>query len=286
MKKGELIAFHDYLRQLDVPQVSISEQFVYWLRKRDSISELQALEFYEENSERVLKIIQSEIDFHKAKYTFSKFQFASYDKDILIQTSFITDQRPKEEVLIKIEWWQKIDQLIRKLNWRDFELLATEILRVNGLTEIRITQSKNDQGIDFYGYYNFNSKRHLNRLENDIRFRVVGQVKHSANRNGVSHQKIASFGTELTKLRKLNSNNYFVNLDEAFLLCPYPIIGIFIANSYYPNKAEDFGKEYGMILWEGVQISQDLATSLFISKVRDDAGELSKDKLIEIIKNH
>ena len=112
----------------------------------------------------------------------------------------------------------------------------------------------------------------------------MGQVKHTKNKNGVSYQKISSFGTEIKKLRKYNNSDYFKNLDEGFISSPHPIMGVFIANSYYPKKAVDFANEYGIIFWDGDQISQDLASLKFIDNISDSSGKLSLDLFKKFLK--
>ena len=125
----------------------------------------------------------------------------------------------------------------------------------------------------------------LPRFYNYFKFRVIGQVKHSENNNGVDHQKVASFGTEINKLRKANDNSYFVNLDSDFLSSSWPIIGVFITNSYYPTKSIDFANEYGIIYWDGEQISQDLVNKVNVEKLFDEVTKkLSLEKLKELIK--
>jgi len=83
------------------------------------------------------------------------------------------------------------------------------------------------------------------------------------------------------KLIKESLNFIYVNC-VGTLISPCPTIGIFIANSYYPKKAINFAQEYGIIFWDGVQISKDLASPTAISRIKDDNGELSRSKLIEL----
>lgn len=282
MKSSEIKSFFNFLMSHDTPRISISERFAVWLKDSFDISELEALDIIDLNIKKAKLLITKDIDFHASKYTYPKYKFAAYDNDILIATQFDSVEE-KESVYSKINWWENLNKLIKLLDWRDFELLAKQILAENGLNNIEITKAQNDQGIDFYGFFQFDTSKLSYRLYNDIRFRIVGQVKHSTGNHGVDHQKVASFGTEIKKLRSHNNSSYFVNLDDTFLSSPYPTLGIFITNSYYPNKAIDFANEYGIIYWDGIQISQDLATPDFISKIKDDTNTLSINKLKEII---
>lgn len=283
LKQYEIKAFYDYLMQLEIVKISITEIFSEWLIKEKDLSELEAFEIIDTELSKVIMLIEKDIKFHESKYTYPKYKFSTYDKDILISTHFDFINE-KDEVSSKIIWWNKLNELIKKIDWRTFEILAKHILNANGLTQIEITQAQNDQGIDFYGYFTFSSTNKSYRLYKDLKFRIVGQVKHSNTNKGVNHQKIASFGTEIKKLRTTNNSNYFQNLSDDFLLSPFPIIGIFIANSYYPKKSIDFANEYGIIFWDGIQISQDLAIPEFINKIKLNDSELSLEKLIEEIK--
>lgn len=283
MKRAEILTFYDYLIAIDSSRISISGVFSEWIIKTRNVSELDALEIVENEIDKVIALIDADIQLHESKYTFPKFQFAAYDRDILVQTHLHHEEGARKVVLIKIEYWKKLYDLITRLDWRRFELLAKRILKENGLTNITVTQAQNDQGIDFYGFHSFRDTKRMNRFDKDLKFRVVGQVKHSTNNKAVDHQKVASFGTEIQKLRKTNNSNYFQNLSEDFLLSPFPIIGIFITNGYYPPKAINFIDEYGIIYWDGIQIAQDLATEDFIRKIILDSGELSQDLFISRI---
>jgi hypothetical protein len=282
MKKQEIVDFYNYLKKLPKLKISISQELVDWLMINTSVSELEALEILDYNFIKITKIITKDIDFHKSRYTFPKFEFAPYDNDILIQ-AYLNQDSKHVEISIKIEWGSSMKDLLKSLSWREFELLARQILLQNELRDIVITKATNDQGIDFFGYYKYPNTRYIKRLPNELIFRVVGQVKHSSSDSGVDHAKISSFGTEILKLRKMNNSSYFQNLDEKFLTSPYPVIGIFITNSYYPRKSIDFANEYGIVFWDGTQISQDLATPEIINKIRNANGTLALDKLVDLI---
>lgn len=284
LRANEIRQFFDHIQALNKNKLFITEELVQWSINKFNISELEALDLADNKLGKIHLIINKDILNHESRYTIPKYIYSDYDDDILIRSDLLEPEEFKEDIANKIEWWEELKIIIEKLSWRDFELLAKDILMKNGLNNITITKAQSDQGIDFYGYYKLKSDLTSPRISKDLLLRVVGQVKHSSKSNGVSYQKIASFGTEIKKLRKGIGSDYFLSLDNDFLSNPYPIIGIFITNSYYPTKAVNFANEYGIIYWDGIQISQDLSTKEIISEIIDPSGNLSKDKLIELIK--
>lgn len=206
LKASEIKSFYTHLMKFDLPKISIPQKFVEWLIAQKNLSELEALEVVDVELSKLKRLVENDIKYHESKYTYAKFQFSIYDPDILIATHFDYEDGDKKIVSYKIAWWEKLNELIKTLDWRAFEILAEKVLKENGVSDITITRAQNDQGIDFYGYLTFPSTKLMYRLYKDLHFKIVGQVKHSSSHKGVDHQKIASFGTEIKKLR--NQNNY------------------------------------------------------------------------------
>jgi hypothetical protein len=121
-------------------------------------------------------------------------------------------------------------------------------------------------------------------LIKDLRIRIVGQVRHSKKGNEVGHEKVSSFGTEIQKLRKNTYSSYFINLTKEFLESPFPVIGLFITNSFYTDKAINFANDFGIIIWNEEQIAQDIAVSEFIDDAFDENGDLDLRKLHQQVK--
>ena len=260
MKSTDHSEFLEFLKKLKTNKFYISEQFSNWSCNKYKISELKATEMYDEVSKKVIYHLNQYIQNCTSKYILPAFYFDEFDNDTLLSSKFSSSIEEIGPISLKLDWRNKFYGLIKRIEWREFELLGNLILKENHISDITITKAQKDQGIDFFGYFKLPNNSSLPRFYNYFEFRVIGQVKHSENEKGVDHQKVASFGTEINKLRKAQDNSYFKNLTEDFIKSDLPIIGIFITNGYYPIKAKDFANEYGIIYWDGEQISQDIST--------------------------
>ncbi|TCP27854.1 restriction endonuclease [Tenacibaculum skagerrakense] len=285
MKISDIKKFVEHLKVINKNRFYLSEEFIKWNSDNFKMSENESAEVYEINANKITRQIKGYIESCESKHIFSEFKFDEFDSDVLINTKFLEGKDQKDNIEYKLEWRNKFYELLKQIDWREFELLGQLILTENHIENIQITKSQKDQGIDFYGYFSLKNIKSLPRFYNYFKFRIIGQVKHSEKNKGVDHQKVASFGTEINKLRKTTDKSYFVNLDDDFINSKWPILGIFITNSYYPIKAKDFANEYGIIYWDGEQISQDLATKKNIDKLFDEISQdLSLEKLKVLIK--
>jgi hypothetical protein len=285
MRIREINQFIDHLKVLKKNRFYISEEFIDWYKSIFNKSESESIEVFDSNQKKIKKKIQEYINSCESKYILSEFSSSEFDDDTLTNSKYSAGKDEQNDIENKLLWRNNFYELLKKIDWREFELIGKLILSENHIENIKITKSQKDQGIDFYGYFELKPNTTLPRFYNYFKFRIIGQVKHSEKNKGVDHQKVASFGTEINKLRKAKDKSYFVNLEDEFINSNWPILGIFITNSYYPNKAIDFANEYGIIYWDGEQISQDLATKENIDKLFDEVSkELTIDKLKELIK--
>lgn len=284
MKQSDIVEFIEYLKKIQKNKFYISEEFINWYMMKFEISELDAMDIYDVNSKKIIKKIIQYIDGCNDSYIVPEFTFDFYDSDILIGGRFSYREKDRVDISNKIEFRDKFFNLLKQIEWRELEKLSKFLLSENHIENIVVTHSTNDQGIDFYGYYTFKSEDYVPRFYKYLNFRIIGQVKHSNKNIGVDHQKVASFGTEINKLRKSKEASYFVSLDQEFLKSELPIVGIFITNSYYPKKTIDFAKEYGIIYWNGKQIAEDLSNESLISNIFDSSTqELSLEKFKKYI---
>lgn len=267
MKQNEIDDFIIYLRSCTSNKLYISQEFINWRTGNNLTNELQAIEEYDLYLKRIYKKLDDYISKCERDFIIPEFYIDEYDSDCLIKSKFSFNKDEHNIISLKIQFREQVLQLLRQIDWRDFEKVANLILKENHISGVKITQSKNDQGIDFYGFYKFESDKLLPRFYKYLNFRIIGQVKHSEKNKGVDHQKVASFGTEINKLRRANDTSYFQSLDRNFINSDLPIIGIFITNSYYPQKTIDFAKEYGIIYWNGKQVAEDLCSNEFISSI-------------------
>lgn len=287
--KKEKEAFLEYLKVSGKKRFYLSQEFVDWYSSSKDIEAdgLKLEETYEENKNNVLKFVCDYIDQCNQKYIYPEFTKYEYDDDLFYRTDYkVTNLEDRKNIQYKTKWRSNIAELISKLEWREFELLCEKILIANHISDVVITRSSKDQGIDFYGYFRFNLSEGLPRLYENIMFRVVGQAKHTQVGKKPSHEKIASFSTEVQILRKNERSNYLSQFDDSFLNSNLPVIAIFITNGLYSKKSIIFAEELGITCWDGEQISEDLSTENIINKIAiDDGKALDLNKFKKIIEN-
>lgn len=225
--------------------------------------------FVDKFGDKVLSSINREIRRCESKFIIPEFTVTSYNSRIIQRSEYVIDSdKTVENNKSIIKYRDLIFDELKNITWRDFEFLIKYVLKANYLKEPRVTQGSNDQGIDFYAFLELEDHVVLsNRFSKDIKLRIVGQAKHSTKNNKVGHAKVASFATEIRKLRRRQNTDYFKCLDEDFYLNEYPILGIFITNTNYSPKSKNFADEYGIIIWDGEQISEDLAGSSFLKNI-------------------
>jgi Restriction endonuclease len=284
MKIKEIRKFVEYIFSLNRSEIIIPDEFEKYVVSNKKVTQTEAPDLVELNLNKVYNELKHKISTHENEFTTSKYVFSSYDKDKLIKRSLIGPISNKENIETKIKWREEIKKILKEISWRDFEFLAEYILESNNIDkDITITKSVNDQGIDFWGYFKEEREININRFQRDLKFRIVGQVKHSNTNVNVTHSKISSFGTELNRLRRKSPPQYFDNLSDEFFNSPLPIVGIFITNTDYLPKARDFSTDYGIIIWNGNQISEDLANPKFLSKIFKSEKEISLEKLKQLL---
>lgn len=287
--KKQKQAFIEYLKNSSKKRFYLSQEFVDWysLLKDNEAEDLTIEEIYEENKKNVLKFVCDYIDQCNQKYIYPEFTKCEYDNDLFYRTDYrVANLQDRRNIQYKTRWRSNIAKLISELEWREFELLCEKILIANHISDVVITRSSKDQGIDFYGYFRFNLSESVPRLYENIMFRVVGQAKHTQIGRKPSHEKIASFSTEVQILRRNERSNYLSQFDNSFLNSNLPVIAIFITNGLYSKKSIIFAEELGITCWDGEQISEDLSTENIINKIAiDDGKALDLNKFKEIIEN-
>lgn len=238
----------------------------------------------ENDLNRIRGLISREFNKLISQGTTPHYRFADYDNSILLRNDLYTDdQDVKEKVENKLNFQDEIKDIVSEIHWKEFEGLCARILELCG-SSMTVTRSSKDDGIDFYGYFDASSDQNLNRFQRTIRFRILGQAKHTEKgvAGKVSHGKVTSFYTEYLKFVKDNYKDYFLGLDDDFKKSDMPILPVFITNGTYEPKTLKFAEDTPLILWNGEQISEDLSGWKELTQlIKDpDAGMEAVIKLI------
>ncbi|MFB3895992.1 MAG: restriction endonuclease [bacterium] len=230
--------------------------------QKEGLSELQALEQSDLLIHKIKVNIRNYIIECQKRKISPKYIYNEYDDDYLVRIDLLYDGQEAEEKRRVILWKDKIFELIKKLDWEEFEKVCKIVLDINDISDSKVTRRSKEGGVDVYGWlkFNINSKRILS----DTSIRIVGQGKHKTNASQVSNADVSEFVTDIDKLRKKQGSSLFVLPDE-FVNSPTPIIPVIITNGYFSPETEKTAINYGIITWNGVQISEDIATHFDLS---------------------
>jgi len=184
-----------------------------------------------------------------------RYLFDDSNDDILIRADLVVDIQEEKNIRRIIEWKEQISELLKSISWQEFEKLCGLILQINDILDCNVTRGSKDGGIDVYGWLKYPNTK---RIFHEINMRVIGQGKHRSNGGEVSNAEVSEFVTDVDKLRKKQDFPLFA-LPSEFIDSPHPLVPIFITNGYYRRDALKTAENYGIIIWNGEQISEDLA---------------------------
>lgn len=262
----------DFVNQLfrkDNKRINLPEEVVKLLQG-EGLPCLEALEKSDHLIIRIKAAIDRKIRDCRNQGITPRYLFDDSNNDILIRTDLVVDTQEEKDIRRIIEWKEQISELLKSISWQEFEKLCGLILQINDILDCNVTRGSKDGGIDVYGWLRYpNSKR----IFHEINMRVIGQGKHRSNGGEVSNAEVSEFVTNVDKIRKKQGLSLFV-LPSEFIDSPHPLVPIFITNGYYRREALKTAENYGVIIWNGEQISEDLAKYFnltdFVSNERID----------------
>ena len=176
------------------------------------------------------------------------------------------------------------DHLANDLTPREFELLCTQLLQLIGCTNVRTTQYSKDDGIDFLGILPYHKRtvpdmidiRH--RILGSSRVLILGQAKRYAIRKKVVANEIREFyGASQVAIRDYEFPGLGDMIKNSHYKVGDPILFIFATTSDYTRGARDTAKRIGMIILDGEQIVQSLASEMIGMKVEEEVVSFDPD---------
>lgn len=235
-------------------RINLSEEVVKFLQE-DGMSDLEALEKSDELIKRIKRTINKKIKECKHQGITPQYLFDESNDDVLIRTDLVVSIHEEKDVHRILEWKDPISEFLKTISWQEFEKICGLILEINDIQDCNVTRGSKDGGVDVYGWLKYHNTK---RIFHDINIRVVGQGKHRSNGGEVTNADISEFVTDIDKLRKKQGFSLFVLTDE-FVESPFPLIPILITNGYYRGDTINTAANYGIIIWNGEQISEDIA---------------------------
>ncbi len=257
--------------------IDLLEEIINYLKKEGK-SELEALEECDRLNKRVKRAIKKKIEDSLHHGITPTYSFDSVDDDRLIRTDLIVDVNEEREIKKVIETRKLIEEFLKQVTWQDFEKICALILRINGIEKCKVTRGSKDGGVDVYGWLKCDNDK---RISHDIYLRVLGQGKHRSSGGEVSNADISEFVTDIDKLRKKQGFSLFVLPDE-FINSPFPLIAVLITNGYYREDAKITAMDYGIVIWDGEQICEDIAKYFDLSPFLSN-GVIDKEKFIRYL---
>jgi len=251
-------------KRIDLPEEVVK------LLQDEGLPYLEALEKSDHLVRRFKVVIDKKIRDCRNQGITPRYLFDDSNDDILIRTDLVVDIQEEKDIRRIIERKEQVSELLKSISWQEFEKLCGLIFQINDILDCNVTRGSKDGGIDVYGWLRYPSSR---RIFHEINMRVIGQGKHRSKGGEVSNAEVSKFVTDVDKLRKKQGFSLFV-LPLEFIDSPHPLVPIFITNGYYRRDALKTAENYGVIIWNGEQISEDLAKyfnlTYFVSNGRID----------------
>ncbi len=249
--------------------------------QNEGLSELEALEESDKLVNRIKRTIYKRIRNCRNQGITPRYTFDRSNDDFLVRTDLSVEPQKEKDTRRIIQRKGQISEIIKRISWREFEKVCKLILEINNIRDCKVTRGSKDGGIDVYGWlkHDINSRR----IFRDANFRVIGQGKHRSNGGEVSNADVSKFATDIEKLRRKQGHSLFV-LSQKFVDCLSPLIPIFITNGYYRSGAKTTARNHGIILWNGEQISEDIAKYFDLSNFTTN-GKIDEDKLRDYLDN-
>lgn len=272
------IQIKDFVGQLfnkDSKNIKIPDEIVRFLQNK-GLSELEALEESENLLKRIKRAVYKKIRDCKNQAIIPKYVFDKSNDDFLIRIDLSVEPHKEDDARRVILWKDQISEIIKNISWQEFEKVCKLILEINNVSDCKVTRGTKEGGIDVYGWLKHNDIN-SKRIFHDVNFRIISQAKHRGNGGEVSNNYVSEFVTDIEKLRRKEGLSLFV-LPQKFINSPLPLIPIFITNGYYGIDARITAKNHGIILWNGEQISEDIAKYFDLSVfITDD--KIDRDKV-------
>lgn len=154
-------------------------------------------------------------------------------------------------------------QSLRSLTFSEFEKFGKRILYELGAGSAQVSPHSNDQGIDFFGKFNFGQFHGLPKpfykLAHDVNLLFAGQAKHypnSALGPNIVRELIGAVSLARTKTHSTDGLDLFQELE----IRPFsPVVALLFTTGTLSSGAKHLAASAGMIAKDGKQLAAFLA---------------------------
>jgi hypothetical protein len=151
---------------------------------------------------------------------------------------------------------------LQQLNFAEFELFGSKVLRELGARKTHVTPHSNDQGIDFYGILKLGELQGAPlpffHLAHDVEIRFAGQAKHHPNKPvGTDVVRELAGAVSLARFKTYSTDE---DLFEELSLNPLsPLVVLLFATGKLTSGTIDLAAKAGIVARSGEQLSVFLA---------------------------
>lgn len=175
---------------------------------------------------------------------------------------------------------EELLQTIRDLTFSEFEIFGKRILFELGAGTAKVSPHSNDQGIDFFGKFNFGQFHGLPKpfykLAHDVNLLFAGQAKHYPNTAlgpNIVRELIGAVSLARTKTHSTDGLDLFQDLE----IRPFsPVVALLFTTGGLSSGAKRLSASAGMIAKDGKQLAAFLADQGV--GIVEDAGGRRFDK--------
>ena len=258
MPAVDLSAAADQLLASNSPLISLQSWLADYIEGNTPSSDLEASELAQDAMRRLTRIIDDRLESARRRRVLVPFRWL--DDETKTELEHVGAYSDALEALEeRLAWRGQLREVLRQLDWREFEYLALHLLDLYGIPKQlrRVTPGSNEGGIDFYGLEETDPDT-TNRIRRQ-RFRIVGQAKRYA--GAISSDEMDMFAWRLLNFR-LGTGRRWLALEDWFLNeGDEPIFGMFITSGRYSESALATANSALVISIDGEQIAQDLSES-------------------------
>lgn len=151
-------------------------------------------------------------------------------------------------------------KLIDYLNDREYESLSCVVCRLLGAKQVLLTPAKKEHGIDFFAVIPVSSRLHIFGGIN-APLRIIGQCKKY--NQPVQESSLKDFLTTINDIKQAHRRVY-PSVPDWFKSTRGPILGWFIAHSWFQSGAVERANEHGIALSDSKELAEIISMSRIV----------------------
>ncbi|MDR2700035.1 MAG: restriction endonuclease [Nitrososphaerota archaeon] len=225
------------------------------LFEQDGKSPLEAIEAADKCLEQVYTLIVEKINYYQQKKVKPNFSFGDESKYSLIGAA-VSEKDP--QVQIRLLHRNKLFTYIATLDWKLFENLCANSLRLSGFLKVDVGRRTSDGGLDFFGVKPLGTKDYSGCTA-DRHYRVFGQAKRRT-KDSIQHDEVRIFVSEFDDFKQDVGSAYdYVKSEHKWFIEAQGVLdAMFVTNTRFEKGAKQYAHRKKIQLREGIEIVEDI----------------------------